>query len=149
MLTVSPLNGVLSRMATLNRAMEEVVGRSDDSAFGYGQYWTPTMDAWETEHAFVAQLDLPGLTKEQVEVNFDRNTLTVRGSRPNSIPQNDKGEVRVFFAERTAGAFSRSVRFPQYVEASRIEATFNNGVLTITVPKAEAAKPRKIEISAN
>ena len=146
MLTVSPLNGVLSRMATLNRAMEEVVSRGDE-ALGYGQFWTPTMDAWETEHAFVAQLDLPGLTKDQVEVNFDRNTLTVRGTRPSAIEQNEKGEARVFFAERATGSFTRSLRFPQYVEASKIEASFNNGVLTITVPKAEAAKPRKIEVN--
>lgn len=142
MLTVSPLNGVLSRMATINRAMEE-------SALGAGQYWTPNMDAWETEHAFVVQLDLPGLTREQVEVNFDRNTLTVRGTREATIPEVENGEIRVFFAERSPGAFSRSLRFPQYVEASKIEAAFSNGVLTVTVPKAETAKPRKIEIAAN
>lgn len=142
MLTVSPLNGVLSRMATINRAMEE-------SALGSGQYWTPNMDAWETEHAFVVQLDLPGLTREQVEVNFDRNTLTVRGTREATIPEVENGEIRVFFAERSPGAFSRSLRFPQYVEASKIEAAFSNGVLTVTVPKAETAKPRKIEIAAN
>jgi HSP20 family protein len=147
MLTVSPLNGVLSRMATLNRAMEEVTGRSDES--NYGAYWTPTMDAWETEHAFVVQLDLPGLTPDQVDVNFDRNTLTVRGSRGATIPSVEKGEVRVFFAERAPGAFSRSIRFPQYVESTKIEASFADGVLTITVPKAETAKPRKIEIAAN
>lgn len=149
MLTVSPLNGVLSRMATLNRAMEEVIGRADESNSGVGPYWTPNMDAWETEHDFVVQLDLPGLTPDQVEVNFDRNTLTVRGTRNATIPEVEKGEIRVFFAERYPGAFSRSLRFPQYVEASKIEASFNNGVLTVTVPKAETAKPRKIEIAAN
>ena len=144
MLTVTPLNGVFSRMATLNRAMEEVIGRSDES--NYGAYWTPALDAWETEHAFVVQLDLPGLTPDQVDVNFDRNTLTVRGARGATIPQVEKGELRVFFAERTPGTFSRSLRFPQYVESSKIEASFTNGVLTITVPKAETAKPRKIEV---
>ncbi|HEX6315656.1 MAG TPA: Hsp20/alpha crystallin family protein [Gemmatimonadaceae bacterium] len=147
MLTVSPLNGVLTRMATINRAMEDVIGRADES-FG-GSYWTPAVDAWETEHAFVVQLDLPGMTTDQVEVNFDRNTLTIRGTRASTIPNVDKGEARVFFAERAQGSFSRSLRFPQYVEASKIEASFNNGVLTVTVPKAETAKPRKIEISAN
>jgi HSP20 family protein len=147
MLTVSPLNGVLSRMATLNRAMEEVIGRSDETH--YGTYWTPALDAWETEHDFVVQLDLPGLTANQVDVNFDRNTLTVRGTRGSTIPSVENGEIRVFFAERAPGAFSRSLRFPQYVEASKIEASFDNGVLTITVPKAETAKPRKIEIAAN
>lgn len=144
MLTVSPLNGVLSRMATLNRAMEEVNGRTDETS--YGAYWIPALDAWETEQAFVVQLDLPGLTRDQVDVNFDRNTLTVRGTRGDTIPQAENGELRVFFAERSPGSFSRSLRFPQYVESEKIQASFANGVLTITVPKAEAAKPRKIEI---
>ena len=148
MLTVTPLNGVFSRMANLNRAIDEVIGRADES--NYGAYWTPALDAWETEHAFVVQLDLPGLTPDQVDVNFDRNTLTVRGTRGATIPQPEKdGEVRVFFAERAPGSFSRSLRFPLYVETSKIEASFTNGVLTITIPKAETAKPRKIEIAAN
>jgi HSP20 family protein len=147
MLTVSPLNGVLSRMATLNRAMEDVVGRTDDAPFGGASYWTPNMDAWETEQAFVVQLDLPGLTRDQVEVNFDRNTLTIRGTREATIPAVEKGEMRVFFAERSPGAFSRTLRFPQYVEAAKIEAAFSNGVLTVTVPKSDAAKPRKIEVN--
>jgi HSP20 family protein len=149
MLTVSPLNGVFGRIATLNRAMEEVVGRADESNAGVGPYWTPSMDAWETEHAFVVQLDLPGLTRDQVEVNFDRNTLTIRGQRSATIPKVEKGEIRVFVAERYLGAFSRSLRFPQYVESTKIEASFSDGVLTVTVPKAETAKPRKIEIATN
>ena len=146
MLTVSPLNGVFGRMATLNRAMEEVIGRSDDASLG-AQFWTPNMDAWETEQAFVVQLDLPGLTRDQVEVSFDRNSLTIRGTRTATIPAPEKGELRVFFAERSPGSFSRTLRFPQYVEASKIEAAFNNGVLTVTIPKSEAAKPRKIEVN--
>ena len=146
MLTVSPLNGVFSRIATLNRAMEDVVGRTDDAALSGASYWTPNMDAWETEQAFVVQLDLPGLNRDQVEVNFDRNMLTIRGNRTATIPPVEKGEMRVFFAERSPGAFIRTLRFPQYVEASKIEAAFNNGVLTVTIPKSDAAKPRKIEV---
>ena len=148
MITVTPLNGVLSRMATLTRAMDDVIGRNDELQNG-GQYWTPTMDAWETEHAFVVSLDLPGLNRDQVDVTFDRNTLTIRGTRPSTVPAVDKGDVRVFFAERAPGSFSRTLRFPQWVEASKIEASFSNGVLTVTVPKAEAAKARKIEIASN
>lgn len=142
MFTVTPLNGVFGRMATLNSAMDEVLGRDDT----YTQ-WTPATDAWETEQAFVVQLDLPGLTPDHVDVNFDRNTLTVRGTRGATIPQSEGADLRVFFAERTPGSFSRSLRFPQYVESTKIEAAFTNGVLTITVPKAETAKPRKIEIA--
>ena len=146
MITVSPLNGVLGRMATLSRAMDDVIGRTDESL--NNSYWVPAMDAWETEQAFVVQLDLPGLAPEQVDVSFDRNTLTVRGTRSDTIPS-DKSEKRVFFVERAPGAFSRTLRFPQYVEASKIEASFSNGVLTVTVPKSDAGKARKISVSAN
>jgi len=66
-----------------------------------------------------------------------------------TIPAPDKGELRVFFAERAPGAFSRTLRFPQYVDAAKIDASFANGVLTVTVPKAETAKARKIEIATN
>lgn len=140
-----PLNGVFGRMASLNRAMEDVIGRSEASNGNYD--WVPAMDAWETEHVFQVQLDLPGLTPEQVDVSFDRNTLTVSGTRTDTIPANGNGEQRVFFAERVSGGFSRTLRFPQYVEASKIEAKFENGVLTVTVPKSEAAKPRKITVN--
>jgi HSP20 family protein len=105
------------------------------------------MDAWETEQAFVVQLDLPGLTAEQVDVSFDRNTLLVQGTRTDTV-SSDESEKRVFFVERTSGAFTRTLRFPQYVDTSRIDAKFANGVLTITVPKSEAAKPRTIAIAA-
>jgi len=66
MITVSPLNGVLSRMATLSRAMDDVIGRTDENL--NNSYWVPAMDAWETEQAFVVQLDLPGITPERASL---------------------------------------------------------------------------------
>ena len=147
MITVSTLNGVLSRMNSLSRAMDDVIGRADEYSNGNGQYFIPSMDAWETEQAFVVQLDLPGVTSDQVDVSFDRNTLTIKGMRGATLPSLEQGEKRVFFAERTPGQFARTLRFPHWVEAGRIEAKFLNGVLTVTVPKSEAAKPRKIEVT--
>ena len=148
MITVSPFNGVLSRMNSLSRAMDDVIGRADEFSNGNGQYFIPSMDAWETEQAFVVQLDLPGVSTEQVDVSFDRNTLTIKGTRGATLPAPEQGEKRVVFAERTPGHFGRTVKFPQWVESSKIDAKFANGVLTVTVPKSEAAKPRTIRISA-
>lgn len=151
MITLTPLNSVLDRMVTMSRAMEDVFGRTDGEGEQAGtpqQFWVPALDAWETEQAFVVQLDLPGIAPENVDIVFDQNTLTVRGTRPATIQAPEKGELKVFFAERAYGAFSRSLRFPRYVEGDRIEASHLNGVLTITVPKTEAAKPRKISINA-
>jgi len=149
-MTISPFNTVLDRMVTLSRAMDEAFGGTNGEATSGvpQQYWVPALDAWETESAFHVQLDLPGLTSENVDISFDRNTLTITGNRPATIQAPEKGEVRVFFAERAYGSFQRSLRLPQYVMSDRIEATFDNGVLTITVPKAEEAKPRKIAIGA-
>jgi HSP20 family protein len=148
MITTSPLNSVFNRMVTLSRAMDDVMAREENSPGATGQqYWVPALDAWETENAFIVQLDLPGIAPEQVDITFDRNTLTVSGTRSGTIEAPEKGELRVFFAERATGAFTRSLRFPQYVEGGRIDAGYANGVLTITVPKAEAAKPRKIGIT--
>jgi HSP20 family protein len=146
MVTMTPLNAVLDRMVTLSRAMDEALN-GDGHAATTQQYWVPALDAWETESAFVVQLDLPGLSPEQVDINFDRSTLTIRGNRAPTISAPEQGELKVFAAERAHGAFTRSLRFPQYVEGDRIEAGYHNGVLTITVPKAEAAQPRKIAIS--
>lgn len=147
MVTMSPLNSVFNRMVTLSRAMDEVMARPGQAPNGSTHYWVPAIDAWETGNAFMVQLDLPGLTPDQVDLSFDRNTLTISGTRPPTIQVPENGDVNVFFAERSHGQFTRSLRFPQYVEGAQIKADYANGVLTITVPKAEAAKPRKIAVT--
>jgi HSP20 family protein len=149
MVTISPINAVLDRMVTLSRAMGDVSGRTNGDALKGGlvrQYWVPALDAWETENAFLVKLDLPGVSAEHVDINFDRNTLTIQGNRAPAMQAPENGELRVFFAERASGSFTRSLRFPQYVVGDGITADVTNGVLTITVPKAESAKPRKIAI---
>ena len=149
MVTRSPLNSVLDRMVTLSRAMDEPFRSGNGVLSGTGRsVWAPALDAWETEHAFVVQVDLPGVTADQVEISFERNTLTIAGNRAPTLSASENGERRVFLAERTAGTFTRSLRFPQYVEGDKIAASFKDGVLTITVPKAEAAKSRKIAVTA-
>ena len=81
-----------------------------------------------------------------MDVSFEQNILTIRGSKPASFDVSTEGEVRVFAAERVHGSFERSVRLPEFVDAERIDANFANGLLTITVPKAQAAQPRRITI---
>jgi HSP20 family protein len=150
MVTLSPLNSVLDRMVTLSRTMDGAFGASDKNALSGSQnaYWVPALDAWETEHAFVVQLDLPGVSPEKVDITFERNTLTVQGTRGATIQTPEQGEMKIYFSERVAGSFTRTLRFPQYVEGDKIGAKFADGVLTITLPKAEAAKARKITIAS-
>lgn len=143
MVTVTPFNSVFDRMVSLSRAMDQALGPQAGSP-PVERTWVPAVDAVETEQDYIVYLDLPGVTPEKVEVNFERNTLNVRGERAFALPQAEGN--RIFFTERDWGTFERALRFPQHVEGDKISASFNNGVLTITVPKSEAAKPRRIEI---
>ncbi|MEP7380920.1 MAG: Hsp20/alpha crystallin family protein [Gemmatimonadota bacterium] len=151
MVTISPLNSMLDRMVTLSRAMDQgyVNGNAPDAVGRSAAQpaWVPELDAWETESEYLVQLDLPGVRAEAVEINFERNTLSIRGERERGIRTPEKGEMRVFFAERDWGTFTRSLRFPQHVAGDNISATFDAGVLTVRIPKTEAAKPRKIQVT--
>ena len=150
MVTITPLNTMLDRMVTLSRAMDQAfVNGSTETLKPTAQpAFVPELDAWETEHEYVVQLDLPGVKTEAVDIAFEKNTLTIRGERERGISAPEKGELRVFFAERDWGSFTRSLRFPQHVAGENITAAFDAGVLTVRIPKSEAAKPRKIQINA-
>jgi HSP20 family protein len=128
-------------MLTLNRAFDQAF----NGTFG-SRVWVPAMDVAERGDAYIVQAELPGVTPDQVDVTFEQNVLTIRGTKPASFDLSNDSELRVFAAERVHGAFERSVRLPEFVNADRIAASFANGLLTITVPKAEAAQPRKIDV---
>lgn len=133
----------LDRMLSLNRAFDEAFAASDRN-----RVWVPDMDVAERNDAYVVLAELPGVDPNEVEVSFQQNMLTVRGTKPASFDLSREGELRVFAAERVHGSFERSVRLPEFVDADRIAAAFEHGVLTVTIPKAEAAKARKIPINA-
>ena len=141
MLATRPFGTSLDRMLTMNRALDQALS----GATG-GRVWVPAMDVAERGDAYVIHTELPGVNPAQVEVSFDQNVLTIRGTKGSSYDPGAEGELRLFAAERVSGAFERSVRLPEFVDPDRIEASFANGLLTITVPKAEAAKPRRIEL---
>jgi HSP20 family protein len=110
------------------------------------RFFVPSLDVVERADAYVVSAELPGVDPASVEISFENNTLTLRGTKQPSLQPKESEELRVYTAERLSGSFERAVRLPEYVEGDRIEATYVHGVLTITVPKAEAARPRKIEI---
>lgn len=103
------------------------------------------MDVAETDQAFEIKMDLPGVGSDDVEVQIDNNTLTVRGER--SEEKEEKDEAKQFHrVERYSGSFSRSVVLPSAINEDETVAEFNDGVLKITIPKTDDAKPRKIAI---
>ncbi len=107
--------------------------------------WMPSMDVYETEGEIVAELELPGIESGDVEVAVEDSTLTVSGRREFSSEVNEESYRRV---ERRHGSFTRSITLPQAVDADKVEAAFDQGVLTIRVPKVQKVKPKKIEIKA-
>ena len=100
------------------------------------------LDAWREGDAFVLEFDLPGVQPETLDIDVERNVLTVRAERP---PKN--GDWEMLAAERPTGLFSRQLVLGDNLDLDRLEARYDGGVLRLTVPVAERAKPRKIEVT--
>ena len=108
--------------------------------------WLPPVDIYETESSFVATADLPGLSKDDLEIDLENNLLTVSGERRfEKNTEDDNGKFRR--VERAYGSFRRSFNLPATVDAAKVKATFKDGVLTLDMPKSEAAKARKIAVA--
>ena len=103
------------------------------------------MDVAETDQAIEVKMDLPGVKADDVDIQIDNNTLTVRGQRTEETEEKDD-EKQYHRIERCSGSFSRSVVLPSSVNADESSAEFKDGVLNIVIPKTEDAKPRKISI---
>jgi len=107
--------------------------------------WMPAMDLVETPEHFVLRADLPGMTQDDVKIEFDDGTLTVSGERKAEHESKNEGYYRV---ERAFGSFSRSLTLPQGIDPEGVTANFEHGVLEVRIPKPEERKPRRIEIGS-
>ncbi len=108
--------------------------------------WTPALDVYEDKENFVVQAELPGLKREDIEVSLHDGTLTISGERKAGTRPADAG---VYRAERYVGRFERALVLPATVAPDKVKAGYTDGVLTITLPKTEEAKPKKIDVSVN
>ena len=105
----------------------------------------PAMNVWTNENGAVVTAELPGCSPEDIDISVQGETLTVRGSRqPDEVQEGQVYHRR----ERGCGGFTRSFQLPFEVQANKVEATFSKGVLIISLPRAEADKPKKITIKA-
>jgi len=143
-----PRRRLLDLGSDVDRMFDSFFSRSRDVE-GNGEemasaVWAPRMDLTETEDAYRMQMDLPGLTKDDIHVRMDNHRLLVSGERSEESTQEDEDYVH---SERHFGSFYRSVRLPMTVEEDQIAASFKNGVLVIDLPKSEKSKPKRIEIS--
>ena len=101
------------------------------------------MDAWRNGDQFVVEFDLPGVTADAVELDVERNVLTVKAERPAH-----EGQQELLAAERPRGVFSRQLFLADSLDTAQVQATYEAGVLTLRIPVAERAKPRKIPIDS-
>jgi HSP20 family protein len=104
--------------------------------------WTPALDLYQSNDNIVAVVELPGMRKDDIEISLQDGTLTISGERNDETVQD--GTART---ERCSGKFSRSVTLPTRVDASKVSAAYKDGILTVTLPKADEAKPKQIQIN--
>jgi HSP20 family protein len=138
-----PFNEMEALLDRYGRSSRGTLAKSDDKTFEVGD-WMPVVDIDETDNEFIVKVELPGVEKNDVNVNIENSTLTIRGEKKNSTE--DKKRHRV---ECSYGTFVRSFTLPQAIDTKKVEAKYNKGVLNLTIPKVEEAKPKKIEIKVN
>ena len=105
--------------------------------------WSPALDLYQNKDNVTAVVELPGMQKEDIEISLHEGMLTISGERKEQTTENDKAER----SERYVGKFRRSITLPTRVDASKVSATYKDGILTVTLPKAEEAKPRQIQVN--
>ena len=125
----------------VNRLFDTFFGGSP--ANGRSRRWVPAMDLVETEDALILKADLPGLERDDVNIEIKDHVLTVSGERKSEYEEKTDGFHRV---ERAYGGFSRSLTLPDGVAADKIAANFDKGVLEVRIPKPEESQPQRVEI---
>jgi len=135
----------VDRLSSL-RDLFDTAFSAKGSASGYTEGWVPALDIFEDEEKVSVQVELPGMTKEAFDISLHDDVLTIAGERKAEAEAQGSANYR---RERTFGSFTRSVTLPSAVNSDAVKASYQEGVLTITLPKAEAAKPRKIEVELN
>jgi HSP20 family protein len=126
----------------LNRVFNDVFERAGDESNLTS--WAPAADIFETEHELVVKADLPDVDPKDLDIRVENNILTIRGERKFEKKVSEDKYLRV---ERAYGSFSRSFSLANTVNAEAIKADYQNGVLTLTIPKREEAKPKQIKVN--
>ena len=132
-------------ITTLRDEMNRLFNRTVGDGVSSGSAWTPAVDIFDTDQAIVLRAELPGLDPDDIEIEIDDNVLALKGERRF---EETVQEGRYYRLERAYGHFQRNVTLPQGVKADEISATFDKGVLSVRVPKAEEVRPRKIAVTA-
>ncbi|HUL43181.1 MAG TPA: Hsp20/alpha crystallin family protein [Bacteroidota bacterium] len=140
-----PINHFVGDIANMQSELDRMFDRFrggilDDSGMAA---FMPPVDITEDETNFTIRAEVPGVEKKDVSITVQNGVLTVRGEKKEDVEKKDKNVHRV---ERSYGSFQRSFTLPTTVKSDKIEASYDNGVLTISIPKSEESKPKEIEV---
>jgi HSP20 family protein len=137
-----PFRGANTLQEQVNRLFGDVCERSSQES--NLSTWAPAVDIAETEHELVVKADLPGVDPKELDIRVENNVLTIRGERKFEKKVNDDNYLRV---ERAYGSFTRSFSLSNTVNSEAIKADYQNGVLSLSIPKREEAKPKQIKVN--
>jgi len=139
---VDPLREFAVMNDRLNRLFGNVYLRDEDT--GFRGTWVPSVDIYETDkHDLVLRAELPGMSREDIEVTVENGIVVIKGEKKFDAEVKEEHYRRI---ERTYGTFHRSFTLPNTVDATKVAAEYKNGVLTVTLPFKEEAKPRSINV---
>lgn len=137
-----PFRGASTLQEQINRVFGENVGRTGEESNLTS--WAPAVDIYETENELVVKMDLPDVNAQNLDIRVENNILTIRGERKFESKVNEDNYLRV---ERAYGTFSRSFSLANSVKSEAIKADYQNGVLSLSLPKREEAKPKQIKVN--
>ena len=138
-----PFRDLISIQDRMNRLFEQTLSRSRGEEGAAAATWTPAVDIYETPDTIVIKAELPGVVREDIEIQIDDNTLTLKGERRFSKDVQEESYLRI---ERTYGSFHRCFTLPATIQQEKIRAVCRDGVLELALPKAEGSKPKRIAI---
>lgn len=138
-----PFSEIDTLQRSINRLFDDAGTARRQRREAADAVWAPAVNTYEDKDAFLLSLDLPGIDQKDVKINIDNNTLTISGTRKLEHEEKKENYQRI---ESLFGTFSRSFTLPATVDAEKIDANVDSGVLKIRLPKREESKPRQIEI---
>jgi HSP20 family protein len=138
-----PFRDLVSIQDEMNRLFDDFFGRPATRPEWTEGVWTPSVDVSETKDNVIINAEIPGMSKEDVKLSVQNNVLTLSGERKQEKEEKDVNYHRI---ERSYGSFSRSFTLPASVKPDKVKATYKDGILKITLPKSEEAKPKQIPI---
>ena len=137
-----PFRGVTALQDQINRLFNDNFERVGEESNLTA--WAPSVDIYETEQELVVKADLPDVDPKDLDIRVENNILTIRGERKFEKKVNEENYLRV---ERSYGAFARSFTLANTINSEAIKADYHNGVLTLSIPKREEAKPKQIKVN--